>query len=271
MAPKKKRASNSQLKKAAPKNVAEKDAKRSTQNVSAAEASTPEIMEKEGSNEVDLEALPQVSDEYKDAVGAIKEAAIDNTPLESMNTDKVPHYDDSDENIEESELSAHKQTDTSLPGKPDTKSVPLEARSAQDSQNKQPIDTSLPAKPSVPRKPGQSHGKRKAENIQGERSKKSKHGSGIPVNRTLYLSNLNDQISPKKLKESLFMFFSTYGDIIDILITPKLRGQAHIVFASIESAKIALRQLQGEQFFEKPLKVLFSKNETKKVSEHYDN
>ncbi|GMM33340.1 U2 snRNP complex subunit [Saccharomycopsis crataegensis] len=100
-------------------------------------------------------------------------------------------------------------------------------------------------------------------------TKKPRLNNNIPPNVTLYINNLNDQINTVKLRESLFMLFSTYGDIIDINMKPqdkKMRGQAHVTFAKLDAAKLALRSLQEESFFEKPLNIQFSSNQNKKLS-----
>ncbi|KAJ9634562.1 hypothetical protein H2199_008845 [Coniosporium tulheliwenetii] len=50
--------------------------------------------------------------------------------------------------------------------------------------------------------------------------------------RVLYLSNLPDKLQKADLRRSLYMLFSTYGPVLDVvaLKTSKMRGQAHVVF-----------------------------------------
>ena len=49
--------------------------------------------------------------------------------------------------------------------------------------------------------------------------------------------------------------FSQFGPILDIvaLKTPKMRGQAFVVFKDIGSATHALRSMQGFPFYDKPM------------------
>lgn len=83
-----------------------------------------------------------------------------------------------------------------------------------------------------------------------------------PPSHTLYISNLNDQINQSTQIHNLYILFSTYGDIIRINYNnKKLRGQAFIVFDSIENASLAMRNLQGELFFGKILKIGYSNME----------
>jgi RNA recognition motif-containing protein len=71
----------------------------------------------------------------------------------------------------------------------------------------------------------------------------------------LYLSNLPDKLQKADLKRELYMLFSTYGSVLDIVAqkTVKMRGQAHIVFKDVPTAAQAMRQLEGFVFFGKPM------------------
>ena len=46
--------------------------------------------------------------------------------------------------------------------------------------------------------------------------------------QTLYINNLNDKLSKEQLKQSLYLLFSQFGTILDIvaLKTERMRGQA---------------------------------------------
>jgi len=72
---------------------------------------------------------------------------------------------------------------------------------------------------------------------------------------TLYCSNLPDRLQKDDLKRALYMLFSTYGPILDIvaLKTPKMRGQAHVLFRDVQASTQALRALQGHEFFGKEM------------------
>lgn len=56
-------------------------------------------------------------------------------------------------------------------------------------------------------------------------------------------------------KKLLYGLFGQFGKILDVvcLKTPRLRGQAWVVFADITSATNALRAMQGFPFFDKPI------------------
>jgi len=55
--------------------------------------------------------------------------------------------------------------------------------------------------------------------------------------------------------------FSEYGEIIDIVAKTNLKakGQAFIVFDSVESAQKAIDEVQGFELFEKPMQLAFAK------------
>jgi U2 small nuclear ribonucleoprotein B'' len=69
------------------------------------------------------------------------------------------------------------------------------------------------------------------------------------------LSNLPDKLQKADLKRELYMLFSTYGTVLDIVAqkTAKMRGQAHIVYKDVQTAAHAMRQLEGFVFFGKPM------------------
>ena len=77
----------------------------------------------------------------------------------------------------------------------------------------------------------------------------------VAPNQTLYVNNLNEKIKKEKLKNYLYMLFSQFGQIIDIVAmrAEKLRGQAWIVFGDTGTATNAMRQMQGFPFFEKSM------------------
>lgn len=63
------------------------------------------------------------------------------------------------------------------------------------------------------------------------------------------------------MKEALQELFSEYGEIIDIVAKTNLKakGQAFIVFDSIESAQKAIDEVQGFELFDKPMQLAFAK------------
>lgn len=72
---------------------------------------------------------------------------------------------------------------------------------------------------------------------------------------SLYVKNLNDKLQKTDLKRNLYMLFATYGVVLDVIAlkTPRMRGQAHIVFRDADSSTQAMRALQGFEFFGKPM------------------
>lgn len=67
-----------------------------------------------------------------------------------------------------------------------------------------------------------------------------------------------------ELKKSLYAIFSQFGQILDIvaLKTLKMRGQAFVIFKEINSAANALRSMQGFPFYDKPMRIQFSKKDS---------
>ncbi|KAL1541047.1 U2 small nuclear ribonucleoprotein B''-like [Salvia divinorum] len=86
----------------------------------------------------------------------------------------------------------------------------------------------------------------------------------IPPNQTIYIRNINEKVKKEELKRSLYALFSQYGRILDVvaLKTPKLRGQAWIVFSEVMAASNAVRQMQNFQFYEKPLRIQYAKSKS---------
>lgn len=72
---------------------------------------------------------------------------------------------------------------------------------------------------------------------------------------SLYVSNLTDKLQKQDLRRELYILFSTYGSVLDVvaLKTLKMRGQAHITFKDIATATRAMRDLQGFEFFGKEM------------------
>eukprot|EP01041_Mallomonas_annulata_P004487 gene4487-8925_t len=86
--------------------------------------------------------------------------------------------------------------------------------------------------------------------------------------QTLYINNINEKIKKDVLKKTLYAVFSQFGRILEIVACRgvKLRGQAWIVFQDIASATNASRRMQGFNFYDKPLRIAFSKNKSDIIS-----
>ncbi|RLV87022.1 putative U2 small nuclear ribonucleoprotein B'' [Meyerozyma sp. JA9] len=108
--------------------------------------------------------------------------------------------------------------------------------------------------------------KRKSESIGP--SKRAK--VAVKPSQTLYVNNLNDQVSRRLLKHNLYLLFSTYGDVIDIIIRPKMRGQAHIILDSVASASSARASLDKRRFFSKEMGVSYAKTKSRIVARAED-
>lgn len=90
----------------------------------------------------------------------------------------------------------------------------------------------------------------------------------IPPKHTIYINNLNDSIKMEPMKQALHAAFSQFGPIVDIVMRKsyRLRGQAFIIFRDIDSASKALRTMQGFPFFDKPLRIQFSRTEADSIT-----
>lgn len=71
-----------------------------------------------------------------------------------------------------------------------------------------------------------------------------------------------------ELKKSLNAIFSQFGQIHEItaLKTLKMRGQAFVIFKEVSSATNALRSMQGFPFYDKPMRIQYSKSDSDVVS-----
>lgn len=80
------------------------------------------------------------------------------------------------------------------------------------------------------------------------------------LNHTIYIQNLTEKVAPLELKRSLYGVFKRFGNVIDIQArkTYFLRGQAWIIFESVEAAKNAVVQMQGFPLFDKQMKISFA-------------
>lgn len=90
----------------------------------------------------------------------------------------------------------------------------------------------------------------------------------IKPNNSIYINNLNEKVKKDELKQSLYAIFSQFGQILDVvaLKTMKMRGQAFIAFKDINSATAALRTMQGFPFYEKPMRIQYSKSESNAIA-----
>ena len=89
----------------------------------------------------------------------------------------------------------------------------------------------------------------------------------IRPNHTIYAKNLNEKINKTELKRQLYYLFSQHGNILDIVAmrTPKMRGQAFVVYSEIPDATKAIRALQGFPFLDKQLQLQYSKTDSEVI------
>jgi len=83
-------------------------------------------------------------------------------------------------------------------------------------------------------------------------------------NHSIYINNLNEKIKKEDLKKSLYAIFSQFGQILDIIAlkTLKMRGQAFVIFKEVTSATNALRSMQGFPFYDKPMRIAYSRTDS---------
>lgn len=86
---------------------------------------------------------------------------------------------------------------------------------------------------------------------------------------SLYVHNLEERVRPDHLSSALETLFAQYGTILDINIktSVKRKGQAFIIYDSIESASRALEEAQGFPLFDKPLVIEYAKTPSDAVVE----
>ena len=97
-----------------------------------------------------------------------------------------------------------------------------------------------------------------------QKTKESKDSSvTISPKPTLYINNIPDGLGSNKIRTNLYLLFSIYGEVIKISVkTRRQRGQAFVRMRTADEANLALISLNNELFFEKPLRVQFSKKNT---------
>ncbi|ETS86785.1 hypothetical protein PFICI_00613 [Pestalotiopsis fici W106-1] len=91
----------------------------------------------------------------------------------------------------------------------------------------------------------------------------------VPPNQTLYVSNVpSSKIQKADLKTALYMLFSTYGPVLDVVCmkTAKMRGQAHVVFRDLQAATQAMRSLEGFVFLGQPLRIQYARGKSDVIS-----
>nr|AAL85989.1 putative spliceosomal protein (U2B) [Arabidopsis thaliana] len=90
----------------------------------------------------------------------------------------------------------------------------------------------------------------------------------IPPNQSIYIKHISEKIKKEELKRSLYCLFSQFGRLLDVvaLKTPKLRGQAWVVFTEVTAASNAVRQMQNFPFYDKPMRIQYAKSKSDYVT-----
>lgn len=80
----------------------------------------------------------------------------------------------------------------------------------------------------------------------------------------VYVRNLNEKIKIPELKDKLRSEFEPFGPILDVIAHKNLRmrGQAFVVFESLDDAKKAQQEMRNREVFGKPMIVQFAKSKS---------
>ena len=90
----------------------------------------------------------------------------------------------------------------------------------------------------------------------------------VRMNHTLYINNLNEKVPLNEMKQTLYLLFSKYGPVLDIIMKKNImmRGQCFIVFDNLEDAEAAKRAYQGFMLYRKPMNVHYAKAKSDIIS-----
>lgn len=80
-------------------------------------------------------------------------------------------------------------------------------------------------------------------------------GGDVAPSQTLYIQNLTEKVKKAPLKKSLYVAFSPFGRVVDVVHcrSNALRGQAWVAFGDVASATAAMAKLQSFPLFDKPM------------------
>lgn len=89
----------------------------------------------------------------------------------------------------------------------------------------------------------------------------SNRSLSLSLSLSRYVSNLSEKLKRDELRKLLYALFSSHGPLLEVvaLKTNKMRGQAFVVFKSVQDATQARRELNNFPFYGKPLRVAFAK------------
>ncbi|CAD6581712.1 MAG: hypothetical protein CYPHOPRED_001690 [Cyphobasidiales sp. Tagirdzhanova-0007] len=86
----------------------------------------------------------------------------------------------------------------------------------------------------------------------------------IQPSPTLYIQNLDSKISKEDLRHLLYIYFSTYGKVLDVIALKnnKMRGQAFVVFKDLATSTAAMRKEDGRLFAGKGMKIGYARGKS---------
>ncbi|PNS18667.1 hypothetical protein CAC42_5206 [Sphaceloma murrayae] len=86
----------------------------------------------------------------------------------------------------------------------------------------------------------------------------------IPPNATVYVKNLDERVKIPALVEALREVFAEFGTVVDIVAKKSLKrkGQAFVVFESIDAAQTAIDEVNGFELFGKQMNCEFAKTKS---------
>mmetsp|Transcript_18454 Transcript_18454/g.51291 ORF Transcript_18454/g.51291 Transcript_18454/m.51291 type:complete len:220 (-) Transcript_18454:472-1131(-) len=87
-------------------------------------------------------------------------------------------------------------------------------------------------------------------------------------NPTLYIANIDWKVKKPLLRRALYSLFTRHGKVIEIITLRRegLRGQAWVIFDSVQSATAALQAEQGFGFFGKDLKLAYANEKSDRIA-----
>ena len=73
---------------------------------------------------------------------------------------------------------------------------------------------------------------------------------------TIYIRNLNYKLQPNDVRKGLYAEFIKFGKILDVVVGLKrfaLKGQAWVIFDSVDSATRAVAEMNGKAVLNRPV------------------
>ena len=87
---------------------------------------------------------------------------------------------------------------------------------------------------------------------------------------TIHVGNLDTSTPKTQLKEALFYRFSRYGTVIDVVVMKRqrrLRGQAWVVFLSVDAASKCIHEAQNKLLLGRKMKLAYAKKKSNATAE----